>query len=127
MRSRIVATCIVLGLLGAACSNATSDKPTSTATTIKGAPPITEVSAADLHKKVAISGVQGVTDDSINVADRLFDRQQRCWQRKTVGDDVRIAQANVVAAFDGKLGNANRGALADVVDVGLVRNAQKRD
>src|SRR5258705_3176830 len=68
MRSRIVATCIVLGLVGVACRNASSSKPEATATTIKGAPPITEVSGADLHKKVPITGVQGVTDDAINVA-----------------------------------------------------------
>jgi ABC-type branched-subunit amino acid transport system substrate-binding protein len=68
MRSRVVATCIVLGLLAVACGNATSDKATATDSTIKGAPPLTEVSGADLHKKVPISGVQGVTDDSINVA-----------------------------------------------------------
>ena len=30
--------------------------------------PITEVSGADLHKNVPITGVQGVTDDEINVA-----------------------------------------------------------
>ncbi len=68
MRSRVVATCIVLALLAVGCGNASSSKPTSTATTIKGAPPITEVSGADLHKKVAITGVPGVTDSSINVA-----------------------------------------------------------
>jgi branched-chain amino acid transport system substrate-binding protein len=68
MRSRILATCVVLALFGVACGNATSAKPAATATTIKGAPPITEVSGADLQKHVPITGVQGVTDDSINVA-----------------------------------------------------------
>ena len=65
MRSRIVATCIVLGLLAVACGNATSSKATNT--TIPGGT-ATTVANADLQKHVPISGVNGVTDDSINVA-----------------------------------------------------------
>src|ERR1700674_1440342 len=68
MRSRTVATCIVLVLLAAACGNAGSGKGTATVTTTPGAAPITEVSGAQLQKKVPLPGVQGVTDSQINVA-----------------------------------------------------------
>jgi branched-chain amino acid transport system substrate-binding protein len=64
-----VTTCIVLALFAAACGNSGSGKSgTTTVTTTKGEPPITEVSGADLQKKVALSGVPGVTDSNINVA-----------------------------------------------------------
>jgi ABC-type branched-subunit amino acid transport system substrate-binding protein len=68
MRSRILAVGAVVALLTVACGNASSDKPVVTPTTEPGAPPITEVSGADLQKNVPLSGVQGVTDTEIKVA-----------------------------------------------------------
>jgi hypothetical protein len=69
MRSRILAIGAVIALFTVACGNAGSDKAeTVTPTTQPGAPPITEVSGADLQKNVPLSGVQGVTDDEIKVA-----------------------------------------------------------
>ena len=40
----------------------------STPTTTPGAPPITEVSGAELQKNIPLTGVQGVTNTAINVA-----------------------------------------------------------
>jgi branched-chain amino acid transport system substrate-binding protein len=71
MRSRMlqVAAIVALGTVGTvACGNSGSSKPTAVPTTKPGTAPITEVSGADLQKKVPLSGVQGVTDSQIEVA-----------------------------------------------------------
>jgi ABC-type branched-subunit amino acid transport system substrate-binding protein len=57
-----------LAVLAVACSNSPSAKPLATVTTKPGAPPITEASGAELQKNVHLTGVEGVTDTSINVA-----------------------------------------------------------
>jgi ABC-type branched-subunit amino acid transport system substrate-binding protein len=67
MRSRIVATCAVLGLLAVACGNSGSGKTTAT-TPSNGNATTTTVSAADLQKNIPLNGVQGVTNQQISVA-----------------------------------------------------------
>jgi ABC-type branched-subunit amino acid transport system substrate-binding protein len=68
MRSRILAAGAVVALLTVACGNAGSSSKSSIPTTQPGAPPITEVTGADLQKNVPLTGVQGVTDKEIKVA-----------------------------------------------------------
>jgi ABC-type branched-subunit amino acid transport system substrate-binding protein len=68
MRSPILVTCAAVALLAAACANSTSAKQAAVPTTKPGAPPITEVSGAELHKNIPLTGVQGVTTRQIDVA-----------------------------------------------------------
>ena len=65
---RVLAMCAAVVLLAVGCGNAASSKPVTVPTTKPGAPPVTEVSSSDLQKKVALPGVEGVTDDEIKVA-----------------------------------------------------------
>jgi len=64
----MVAAAAVVALLAVACGNAGSSSKSTVPTTQPGAPPITEVSGADLQKNVPLTGVQGVTDKEIKVA-----------------------------------------------------------
>lgn len=68
MRRRILVASVVAALLLAACGNSASSKPASQAKKSGSSSGVTEVTGADLQKKVAVSGVQGVTDTEIRVA-----------------------------------------------------------
>jgi branched-chain amino acid transport system substrate-binding protein len=59
---------MAVGLLAVACGNAGSSKPIVVPTTKPGAPPISEVSGAALHRNIPLTAVQGVTNTQINVA-----------------------------------------------------------
>jgi len=68
MASRLIAACAAVGLLAAACSNASSAKPVAAPTTKPGAPAITEASGTALRRNIPLTGVPGVTNDEIRVA-----------------------------------------------------------
>ncbi len=67
MRRRILVAAVVGAVLLTACSNSGSSKPAAQAKQ-SGSGSVTEVTGADLQKKVSLSGVQGVTDSEIRVA-----------------------------------------------------------